>query len=132
MNAAIAAKYSLSYAKARAYKIEQSVNVGMADAFERAGLTDKAIVEHGIRGLAANKVISANIIYGDADEKTNDFIDVPDWNARHKYYDTILRLTNRLKDSAGVNVEVKTIQTIVIGVPQERQPEYVNRLASVV
>lgn len=45
LNAALAAGYSRSYAEGKAYRIERSVKVGMADALERAGLTEKAQAE---------------------------------------------------------------------------------------
>ena len=70
---------------------------------EKEGLTDTALAKHAEEGLNATKTISANITYGDADEKTNDFIDVPDWSSRHKYFDTILKMTNRLKDKSLVD-----------------------------
>lgn len=101
-NAARAAGYSEAYSRnARAGKVVKGC---MADAFEQAGLTDKKIVEHALEGLYANKAISANITYGDADEKTTDFIDVPEWSARHKYFETILKLTERLKEKALLEV----------------------------
>ena len=111
VNAARAAGYSENYALHKSYRIERMEKVGMADAFEQAGLTDKAIVGHGLQGLCANKVISANIIHGDADEKTNDFIDVPDWANRHRYYETILKLTDRLRDKPliGENVNIRLL-----------------------
>lgn len=96
-NAARSAKYSESYSRDHADKIEKSVIVGIRDAFEQAGLTDKVIVDHALKGLEANKVIAANIIYGDADEKTNDFIDVPDWANRHKYLNTICEITGMIR-----------------------------------
>lgn len=95
-NAARAAGYSYNYA--RQAKPEKIAKDSMSDAFEQAGLTDRAIVAYGLQGLQANKVISANIIHGDADEKTNDFIEVPDWANRHRYFETILKLTDKLRD----------------------------------
>jgi len=38
---------------------------------------DKLLKKHD-EALEANKIISANITYGEANEKTNDFIEVPD------------------------------------------------------
>lgn len=52
-------------------------------------LPEKVLIE----GLEANRVISATITYGDADEKTNDFIEVPDHAVRHKFLDTYVKLT---------------------------------------
>jgi hypothetical protein len=108
-NAAIAAGYSEKYAK-QACRIERLVKVSLADEFERAGLTDKAIIVHALSGLNALKLQSCNVYISkpsaesiDADKliinkNSNDFIETEDWTARHKYFDTILRLTNRLQD----------------------------------
>jgi len=54
-------------------------------------------------GLGANRVISANITYGEADEKTNDFIDVPDHNARHKFWRDLMIVTGELKSNGNGN-----------------------------
>jgi hypothetical protein len=103
VNAARAAGYSEKYSR-QACRIERSVKVSMADAFERAGLTDKAIVAHALEGLNASKVISCNVIapdgegMKDANSMTKDFVDVPDWQSRHKYFETILKLTELLKE----------------------------------
>lgn len=110
-NAARAAGYSETTSR-RACTIEQSVKISMADSFEQAGLTDKAIVAHALQGLNAMKLQSCNILVSkamasesvDADslvinKNSNDFIEVEDWNARHKYFETILKLTDRLKEA---------------------------------
>jgi hypothetical protein len=46
-------------------------------------------------GLDATKVISA-VSQKDADEKTMDFIDVPDWSARNKVLELILKMRGKL------------------------------------
>ena len=93
---AVKAGYSHATAIAAYKNIEKRINFD--DALVKAGLDDNTLAKHAQEGLQATKVISANITYGDADEKTNDFIEVPDWASRHKYYDTILKLQNKLKD----------------------------------
>ena len=45
-------------------------------------LPDKDTLEVHKESLHATKVISANITYGEANEKTNDFIEVPDHKVR--------------------------------------------------
>ena len=96
-NAALAAGYSANMAAKKAYKIERAVNAGIKKALEQAGLTDKVLAQHAVQGLQATKVVSAVIVGKDATDKTDDFIDVPDWSSRHKYYDTVLKVTGRLK-----------------------------------
>lgn len=124
-NAALAAGFSKSYARAKAYRIEQSANVGMRDAFERAGLTDKAIVEHALEGLKADKVISCNIIapHGegmkDANSMTKDFVDVPDWASRHKYFNTVCEMTDRIRHKVEHSGSIKGGQKVVIIVQEK-------------
>lgn len=55
-------------------------------------IPDELLERVHIEGLNANRVISANITYGDADEKTNDFIEVPDHAVRHKFLDSGYKL----------------------------------------
>jgi hypothetical protein len=125
-NAARAAGYSEAYA-AQACRIERVVKVSLRDAFERAGLTDKKIVEYALEGMQANKVVSANITYGDADSKTNDFIDVPDWQVRHKFFETTLKLTDKLQVDSPVKVAIN--QQIVLVRYSALSPTSDNRIA---
>lgn len=97
-NAARAAGYSEAYA--RKARPEQVAKVSMQDAFERAGLTDRQIIEHALEGLNANREI---IIDGEK------FGDTPDWTARHKYFTSILKLTDRVKESISSTGETRII-----------------------
>ena len=110
-NAAKAAGYSENYSKKGGSRIEKLVKVGLADAFEQAGLTDKAIIAHALEGLASMRTVSAIITGKDAGAADKDFIDVPDWTSRHKYFITICELTNRLKRNgeAGNNISIVNI-----------------------
>ncbi len=85
------------------HKLKPVHESDIIDIFEQAGLTDQAIVKHAQEGLNANKVISCNVIakdgegMKDANSMTKDFVDVPDWNARHKYFNTVMEMTDRIK-----------------------------------
>ena len=119
VNAARAAGYSENYAK-QACRVEKLVKVSLADEFERAGLTDKAIIAHALAGLQALKLQSCNIYISkpnpesiDADKlvinkNSNDFVEVEDWNARHKYFETILRLINKLTNQPLIDLSKHT------------------------
>lgn len=109
VNAAVVAGYSINYANAKSYRIERLVKVGMAEVFERAGLTDKAIVAHALEGLNAMKVVNADVytVDGEVDKDQSANREVKDWNARHKYFNTILQLTDKLKE-AGIKIENHT------------------------
>lgn len=63
---------------------------------EEAGITDHLLQKKIFEGLEANKTVSAKVTSKDADSQTDDFIDVPDFLARHKYLETALRLKQRL------------------------------------
>ena len=92
--AAIKAGYSKNTAKNANKYMEK---YGMAEWLEAQGLTDAKLAEHAEQGLNANRVISA-VKGTPANGATCDFIDVPDWNVRHKYFNTILQLRNKLSD----------------------------------
>lgn len=96
--AALNAGYSKATAdRARQAGLEKTETV--AQWLERIGVTQKSLAEYLRAGLDANKVISAVVTGKDADEKTNDFIDVPDWQSRHKYLETALKLKGALNDN---------------------------------
>lgn len=72
---------------------------------EDQGISDAKLGQVISEGLEAYKVISANIIKNknsaiadeqdgmkEADESTKDFVEVPDFMARHKFVDTVLKL----------------------------------------
>ena len=124
-NAARAAGYSENTARSHPERLEKSVNVGMKDAFEQAGITDTYLAKHAQEGMNATKVISATIIakcgdgLKDADSMSKDFIEVPDWQARHRYYETVCKMSDRVKDKVehsgipGTNVYVAPNRTYV-------------------
>lgn len=65
----------------------QSHTQAFREAFSILGYGIGDVAKDILEGTKANRVISANVI---ADEKvangmTTDFIEVPDWNARHKF-----------------------------------------------
>jgi hypothetical protein len=83
-NAAVAAGYSVKYARKKAYLIERVAEVGIKDALERAGLTAKYQADKLYKLTNATKVISCNIFVDKdgqmkkADGKSMDFIEIED------------------------------------------------------
>lgn len=110
--AALKAGYSYSTATTDTKKLDKNVN--MDEWLQQAGLTDKALSVHAREGLEATKVVSAIIVGKDADEKTNDFIDVPDWSARHKYFETVCKLRGKLKNDPLVDLSKHEHLTIIV------------------
>ncbi len=97
MNAARSAGYSHNTAKKDGKRIENLAKLGLSDAFEQAGLTDKAIIAYALEGLEAIKLQSINF----------KIHEVPDWTIRHKYLESIAKMTGRLKEK-DININNNT------------------------
>ena len=68
---------------------------GWAELLEKYLPDDKLLAKHDA-ALEANKIISANITYGEANEKTNDFIEVPDEVTRLRAVELGYKVKKRL------------------------------------
>lgn len=68
------------------------------DFLESAGITDKLLQEKIVEGLDATRTVSAVNTGKNATADSTDFVDVPDFMARHKYLETALKLKKRLID----------------------------------
>jgi phage terminase small subunit len=60
-------------------------------AMDKAGITDEKLATVMSEGLEAKRAISA-VVGNDATGKTMDFIDVPDHNARHRFFDSAAKI----------------------------------------
>jgi hypothetical protein len=67
------------------------------DFLEEAGITDNLLQKKIIEGLDAQRVIGA-MKGSTATSADADFIEVPDFQVRHKYLETALKLKKRLVD----------------------------------
>ena len=92
-----------NYAGVKAH--ETLRNPKIINAIEEA-LSDDVLAKVHSEGLEANKVISANITYGDADEKTNDFIEIPDHATRAKFLDMGYKVKGRYAAEKHLTVNV--------------------------
>lgn len=86
-NAARAAGYSHNTAWKDGKRIENLAKLGMAAAFEQAGLTDKALVDFAKKGM-----YEATKLFG------KDAVEAEDWQVRHKFFESICKMTDRLKE----------------------------------
>lgn len=107
---------------------------------DERGLSDGKLIDVMAEGVQANKVISANIYIKQdptnpespavdmkpADGATKDFIEVPDWDARHKFVKLGLELRRRLDriidpslGSLTINGNVNFVQAMI-----QRAKEY--------
>lgn len=129
-NAAIAAGYSVSMAKSHTKMLEAKVERDLRDVFEQKGLTDNALVEYALEALKAVKLQTCDIYVKDDNGKlqinknSNDFIEIPDWHARHKFFATIMELTGRIKTKIEHSGKVEgPEQKIVIVYPPDWKPK---------
>lgn len=81
---------------------------------EEAGITDNLLRSKIAEGLDANRTVSARITGKDANSRTDDFIDVPDFLARHKYLETTLKLKRRLIERIDATSNDKEIKGMVV------------------
>ena len=83
------------------------IQEAITDIMERTGLSDEQLVSVLSEGLAATKVIAANITapngegMKDANGLTKDFVEVPDWQSRLKAVDIGLKLKNETAKNRG-------------------------------
>lgn len=92
---------------------ENLQKLALEEVMEEAGLSDSHLLKKLYKGLEANKVISANITYGDADEQTNDFIEVPDHTNRRGYLDMAFKLKDKYPREQVQNIQATKIEVIV-------------------
>jgi len=85
---------------------ENLTKLDFTDLLEEAGVTDKLLQQKILEGLDANRTVSAKIIDKGATTQTDDFIDVPDFMARHKYLETALKLKQKLIEKKEVRIDM--------------------------
>jgi phage terminase small subunit len=105
-NATLAAQkaYRVSYKTGNVIGNENLAKLDYPQYLEAIGVTDRRLANKLSDGLDANKTVGA--MGKDATASTSDFIDVPDWNARHKYLTTALTLKKRLEQqTTTVNID---------------------------
>lgn len=68
------------------------------------GIDDTKLLTVLNDGLSATKVISAKVVGKNADESTDDFIEIPDYPTIHKYLETGLKLRGILLENKQGNI----------------------------
>jgi hypothetical protein len=89
---------------ANAIGSENLAKLSFPDLMEDMGLTDVALMNVGVEGMSATKQISGA---GNANNKSVEFVEVPDFGVRYKYWETMLKLKKRLSDKENTtNIQV--------------------------
>lgn len=138
LNAAIAAGYSPNYAKAKAYRIERLVEVGIADELERAGITAsyRAKELYKLTQAVKSQVCDLYIQKNEngkwvMNENMNSFIEVEDNSVRLNAHKHISELLGDVKSKIEHSGSIKTGETkIVIINSKEESAKIGNRTNS--
>lgn len=122
--AAIDAGYSPDSAGPLATETLRNPNVRDAflTAMEKAGVTDEKLNQVMREGLEANRVVSARIVksrptnideeLAEANQNTDDFIEVPDHATRHKFLETAIDVKGA-KAAKNINVRDQTLEDLL-------------------
>lgn len=89
---------------------------------DKKGLTDYKIINKLIELLEAKKIISANVVHGEAGVKTNEFVEVPDNQTRVKALELLVKLRLPGTDIDKINIPPDATNIIIIN-PQQRERE---------
>lgn len=108
-----------SHESARAISSQNFSKLTLVPLMDEKGITDERLMDVLDEGLAATKTISTRVItkkgeMAEADSRTDDFIDVPDYDVKHKYLKTALELKGHLNDRGNTNVQVNVNNTIEV------------------
>ena len=101
---------------ARNIGTQNVAKLSFPELMDEMGITDEKLNEVLIEGLEANRTISA-IAGHEANGGTVDFVDVPDFQTRHRYLETGLKLkdkfpSTKVEQSGGVDLTLKGLDQI--------------------
>jgi len=88
---------------------ENLTKLDFSDFLEEAGITDKLLQQKIMEGLDATRTVSAINTSKNATAQSTDFVDVPDFLARHKYLETALKLKRKLIERTDITTGGKPI-----------------------
>jgi hypothetical protein len=102
---------------------ENLAKLSFPELMEEMKLTDVALMNVGAEGLQATKQISG---VGNANSKSVEFIEVPDYAIRHRYWETLLKLKKRLGQEGETNINVQNNTLISLDAFSERMQKRIN------
>lgn len=98
-NATLAAKaagYKYPHARGPENVEKSTIKSAIQAVMDKKGITWGRIADKLSEGLDAKKVVSAIITGKDADSRTDDFIEVPDYATQHKFMDSAIKIREKL------------------------------------
>ena len=88
---------------------ENLLKLDFVTILDNAGVTDDFIAKTIRKGMKAKRTVSSNNPSKDADNNTNDFIDVPDWTSRLKATELATKAKGHLKDKINMDLNIREI-----------------------
>lgn len=97
-------------------------------------LPDELLAQVGKEGLQANKQLAARVVFKKdaptsqsahelpaASSTTDDFIEVPDYAVRHKYYETALKVKGKLTNNIDIKSDGEKIEPMQIVIIEDKK-----------
>lgn len=119
IKALVSAGYSPYTAARNAAKKVLQLQVPIQALMDKEGISDKRLLKVLNQGLDSTKCISA---IGDANGKSTDFVEVPDYSVRHRYLETGLKLRGHLKTQDNTSLTQNNFLQININEPKRMTP----------
>jgi hypothetical protein len=127
------------YRKATAIAAHRNIEkrIDFTDVLIKAGIDDDSLGKLLQEGLAANKVVAADVLIKNENGKMvavkneNDWIEYPDWIARHRFIETVLNLKGQIKTKVEHSGEIRGGATriiLVTGVKKDTSESNPQRL----
>ncbi len=118
--AAKLAGYSEASARCGSPEKQVVMKAHLKKAFEEAGLTDEYIVAYAQAGMQCNKPINV-------DKDTKEITEYPDWQTRHKFFDTALELTGQKVEHKESGITNNIERLVIVRADNEVQVKEVSR-----
>ena len=112
-NAAIVAGYSTKLAFRRGRPV---VNVNFDDEFEQKGMTVRKTVDECLAGMNATKVVSVRVGFKEYEQE-----EVPDWNARYKYFRMMMELRGYIEKESKKENNIFIIGSLASRIKKARE-----------
>ena len=103
---------------------KDNVKGAIRQLMDKKGITWGRIADKLSEGLDAKKVVSAIITGKDADSRTDDFIEVPDYATQHKFMDSAIKIREKLDGLEKKDEEAaKSLTEMIVIRSLEQGPE---------
>lgn len=128
VKSAMKAYDTIDYATAGSIAYENLKKPQIKELMESKGIGIDKLLTVLEEGLNAKKIVSAVIVGKDASDKTDDFIEVPDYPTRYKYLEIAGKWANLSPDKVEVKHSGEVDSKINFNVPEEVVDAYIRAI----